>query len=41
MGDGMMAEQPDFIIEAYGTVTPPPDPPEDENTDDTDDEGED
>ncbi len=24
-------QQPDLIIEAYGTVSPPPDPPDDES----------
>lgn len=35
----MMPDQSDFTIEAYGTVTPPPDPPEDsEDADEVGDE---
>lgn len=33
-----MAEQPEFVIEAYGTVTPPPEPPDDGNDGDEADE---
>ena len=32
-------DQPDFVIEAYGTVTPPPEPSDD--TDPADDPGDD
>jgi len=33
-----MADQPDFVIEAYGIVTPPPEPAEESDGDEPDDE---
>jgi hypothetical protein len=33
-----MADQPDFTIEAYGTVTPPPEPPDEDTEADEADE---